>query len=134
MKVICGNRLEDYYKEKEEIKEVENDEKASYNFKDILQIETARISKEVELMIILGKKKTESSNSLYDIAIRICNNAMIVETMEDLYLNYIKRFKVVGIVATKEMPEYFIERIVEILQNIQTEGYIYESSRKLERL
>lgn len=122
MKVILGKRLE-------EIKKLESNGEIKYNNTDAIQIETARISKQVELMLIIGKKKSEYSNILYEIARSICSNAMLIETMDDLYLNYIRRFKIVGIVIAEEMPEYLVERIVEILQNTQTEGYMYESSR-----
>lgn len=125
MKVILAKRLE----EKEEIKDIQNNKEINYSYTDAMQKETARVSEQVELMLIIGKKKNEYSEILYEIARRVCNNAMLIETMDDLYLNYIRRFKIVGIVATEEMPEYLVERIVEILQNTQTEGYMYENSR-----
>lgn len=93
------------------------------------QIETKEIAKQVELMIIIGGKKSSNTNKLYDIAMEECNNAIFVETIEDLYINYIKRFKKVGVMAGASTPSDMIEKVVEILKNTQTEDYIYENSR-----
>lgn len=93
------------------------------------QIETKEIAKQVELMIIIGGKKSSNTNKLYDIAGEECNNVMFVETLEDLYINYIKRFKKVGVMAGASTPSDMIEKIVDILKNTETEDYIYENSR-----
>lgn len=93
------------------------------------QIETKEIAKQVELMIIIGGKKSSNTNKLYDIAQRECSNAMFVETMEDLYLNYVSRFKKVGVMAGASTPEDMIDEIVEILKNTETVNYMYEVAR-----
>lgn len=93
------------------------------------QIETKEIAKQVELMIIIGGKRSSNTNKLYDIALKECSNAMLVETLEDLYINYIRRFKKVGVMAGASTPEDMINEIVEILQNTKTENYIYEVVR-----
>lgn len=88
------------------------------------QAETQEIAKQVELMIIIGKKNSVEDNILYDISIRECNNAMLVEDTNGLYLNYIRRFKKVGVMAGAETPKDIVDKIVEILKNTKTEGYI----------
>ncbi len=93
------------------------------------QIETSEIAKQVELMIILGIKKSSNTNKLYDIAVKECRNAMIVENMKDLYLNYIRRFKKVGVMAGASTPQDMIDDVLDILKNTETEGYMYENSR-----
>ena len=45
------------------------------------------------MMIVMGAKESSHTNRLYQIALQYCGNAMIVEKMEDLYINYIRRFK-----------------------------------------
>lgn len=93
------------------------------------QIETKEIARQVELMIIIGGKKSSNTNKLYDIAVRECNNAIFVETIDNLYLNYVKRFKKVGVMAGASTPQDMIDEIVEILKNTETEDYIYEVKR-----
>lgn len=93
------------------------------------QIETKDISSQVELMIIIGGKKSSNTNKLYEIAQRECSNVIFVESVEDLYLNYVRRFKKVGIMAGASTPQEMIDEIVEIVKNTETENYMYENSR-----
>lgn len=103
-------------------------EKTICNATKLRQSETQDISSMVEIMIIIGGKKSSNTNKLYQIAQRGCSNAMLVETMDDLYLNYIKRFRKVGVMAGASTPPEMIEKVVEILKNTETEGYINERS------
>ena len=91
--------------------------------------QTEMISRQVELMIIIGAKNSTSSNELYAKARQECNNAIIVETMEDLYLNYIKRFKKVGVMVTSGVPKNTIDEIVSKLRDTETQDYMYKNSR-----
>ena len=93
------------------------------------QIETKEIAKQVELMIIIGGKKSSDTNKLYDIALKECSNVMFVETLKDLYINYIKKFKKVGVMAGVQASNDMIEKIIDILKNTETEDYMYENSR-----
>lgn len=130
MEVIFEKKTKYYDKENDELKNIQQYLKnINYNYKSKIQIETARISRQVELMIIIGKKKSAKTKILYDIAMRICNNAIIIETMEELYLNYIERFKAVGLIDTKEMLEDIVKEITQILKNTKTRKYMYENSR-----
>lgn len=95
----------------------------------LIQAETAEVARQVELMIIIGAKKSNNANKLYEIAVRECSNAMIVENMDDLYINYISRFKKVGVTAVSNSPKEMVREVVQILKNIQTGDYIYEHSR-----
>lgn len=88
------------------------------------QEETKEIAKQVELMIIIGGKKSSNTNKLYEIALQMCNNAMLVQTKEDLYLNYIQRFRKVGVTAGASTPRYLIYEIAEILRNTEPKGVI----------
>ena len=111
---------------------LEKKPKKCYVERDVLREkleQTREIAKESELMIVVGAKKSTTTNKIYDEAIRVCSNAMIVEIMEDLYLNYISRFKKVGLIAVEGAPRTMVKEIVQILKNTQTGDYIYEYSR-----
>lgn len=84
------------------------------------------IAKKAELIIVVGEKKNENVNKMYHISLKECGNAMMVETIDDLYLNYIKRFKTVGVVQDILTSQKQIETIVDILEHTQVEGYIHE--------
>ncbi len=78
------------------------------------------ISKQAELMIVIGDKESTKTKELYDISIKGCNNAMIVEKIEDLYINYVERFKKVGIVIGECNNNELIKEIIEIVQKTKT--------------
>lgn len=80
------------------------------------QEETKEIAKQVELMIIIGGKNSSNTIKLYEIAVRGCNNAMHVETKEDLYMNYVRRFEKIGVTAGASTSQESIEEIMEILK------------------
>lgn len=93
------------------------------------QIETSKIAKQVELVIVIGGKNSQNTNKLYEISINECRNAMIVETLEDLFLNYIKRFKKVGVIPSIQATKEMIDQVVTILKKQETESYIFENVR-----
>lgn len=86
------------------------------------QAETRKIAKQVELMIIIGGKKSSNTTKLYQIAVDQCNNAMQVENLNDLFINYIRRFHKVGVMAGASTPDEMIQTVVKILEETQTEG------------
>lgn len=90
------------------------------------QEETEKMAKAVELMVIIGGKNSSNTKKLYDIALKICRNAILVENTEDLYLNYIARFKKIGVMAGASTPQNMIKEVVNILEKTQTKGYIHE--------
>lgn len=80
------------------------------------QEETKKIAKDSDLMIIIGGKNSSNTTKLYDIAVKTCGNAMHVETKEDLYMNYIRRFKKIGVMAGASTSQESIKEIMEVLQ------------------
>lgn len=89
------------------------------------QMETTEIARQVELMVIIGGKNSSNTKKLYEISLRECNNAVLVETIDDLYMNYVKRFKKIGIMAGASTPKYVIDEIVQIIENTKTENYMF---------
>lgn len=80
------------------------------------QEETKEIAKQVELMVIIGGKNSSNTTKLYEIALQGCNNAMHVENEEDLYMNYVRRFEKIGVMAGASTSKESIERIIDILK------------------
>ncbi len=101
-------------------------EKTNGNSIEIMNEKIKDMAKETELIIVMGEKKDSNINQMYHTSLKECGNAMIVETMDDLYLNYAKRFKTVGIIHDNFLPQEKMKEIIDILEDTQVEGYIYE--------
>ena len=119
MEVIIGNKQISANGLKNEVINLKTCDEIS-----LRQAKTKEIAKQVELMIIIGERNSNEASNLYQISIRECNNAMLVEKIEDLYLNYIRRFKKVGVIAETTASNDMVDKIVEILKNTKTEGCI----------
>jgi len=108
-----------------EVKCSKFDNKICSNIEKI-QDEIKKLARQVELIIVLGNGIKDKT--FYELAIRECNNAMLVERPEDLYLNYVKRFKKVGVIVGTSASGEMVDSVVELLKSTETEGYMYEGS------
>lgn len=82
------------------------------------QQETEEISKNVDIMIIVGGKHSSNSNKLYEISKQYCNNVFFIETKNELDLNKIKQARKIGIMAGASTPEKSVLDIVDIIEKI----------------
>lgn len=86
-------------------------DKTICNATDLRQKETSKISKEVDLMIIIGGKNSSNTKKLYEISKENCKNVLLIETKEELDMEYIKKFNKVGIMAGASTPKWIIEEV-----------------------
>lgn len=84
----------------------------------IRQQETEEIANKVDIMIIIGGKHSSNTNKLYDISKKHCQNSILIETKEELDVDYIKKYKKIGIMAGASTSKKSIESVVEILKHI----------------
>lgn len=82
---------------------------------EIRQKETEEIAKKVDLMIIIGDKRSSNTNKLYDIACNFCNNVVFVSNETEINLDRFKGIKSVGIMAGASTPKEDILKIKELL-------------------
>lgn len=81
------------------------------------QKEAYLLSKQVQLMIIVGGRNSSNTRKLYDISIKNCENVIFAETKEDLDMNFIKQFEKIGVMAGASTPYESIDNIVESIKN-----------------
>lgn len=82
------------------------------------QLETEQISKEVDLMIIIGGKHSSNTTKLYEISQENCLNSVLVETEKDLEIEGINKNIKIGIMAGASTPKKSIESVVEKIKQI----------------
>ncbi|MCI8273818.1 MAG: 4-hydroxy-3-methylbut-2-enyl diphosphate reductase [Clostridia bacterium] len=79
------------------------------------QEETEELSKISEAMIIVGGKNSSNTKKLYEIAKANCQNTILVETVDDIDINKMKRHNKIGIMAGASTPNESVEKIKEKL-------------------
>ena len=66
---------------------------------ELRQEETKQLSKEVDLMIIIGGKNSSNTNKLYEIAQKNCKNAIFIENKEEIDKEKVLKYNKIGIMA-----------------------------------
>lgn len=76
---------------------------------EIRQKETEQIAKNVDLMIIIGDKKSSNTKKLYEISCDCCKNVVFIENADELNTEIIKGIQKIGIMAGASTPNEQIE-------------------------
>ena len=79
------------------------------------QKETEKISKEVNLMIIIGGKNSSNTKKLYEIS-KNNTKTLLIETAEELDIENVKKYDKVGIMAGASTPKDSINEVIEKLR------------------
>lgn len=82
---------------------------------ELRQEETKELSKNVDLMIIVGGKNSSNTNKLYEIACKNCEHAIFVETKEELNRDDVIKYNKIGIMAGASTPQSSVEEIIKYL-------------------
>ena len=83
---------------------------------EIRQKETEEIAKKVEIMIIIGDKKSSNTNKLYDISCKYCNKVFFIANENELDIKEIKGANKIGIMAGASTPK---EDIIKVKNNLE---------------
>ena len=82
---------------------------------EIRQRETEEIAKNVDMMIIIGDKRSSNTNKLYDIACDFCKNVVFIADENELNLEKFKDIQKVGITGGASTPKEDIIKIKDLL-------------------
>lgn len=89
---------------------------------EIRQKETIQIAKKVDVMIIIGDKKSSNTNKLYDISKENCKKAIFVQNYKELNLEEIKETNVIGIMAGASTPKEDIDEVIKKIKKNSKRG------------
>ncbi len=91
------------------------------------QEETKELAKKVDLMLVIGSKKSSNTTKLFNISKKILSKSYHIETPKELSTDMFRGIKRVGIVTGSSTPESeineVVKKILEIDRIIQKENY-----------
>jgi len=82
------------------------------------QAEAAEIAKQVDMMLVIGGKKSSNTQKLYDICKSFCEKTYKVETSGELPPVDIKNIKKIGVTAGASTPDWIIKEVLDKMQEI----------------
>lgn len=74
------------------------------------------LSKEVDIMIVIGGKNSSNTKQLYSICLENCQHSYLIETKEELNLDWFKNKTLCGITAGASTPDWIIQEVVNEIQ------------------
>ncbi len=77
------------------------------------QAQADTLSKKSDCMIVIGDRNSSNTNKLYDICIRNCKNTIMIETADDLDLDFVSGFSKIGITAGASTPSRIIKEVLD---------------------
>jgi 4-hydroxy-3-methylbut-2-enyl diphosphate reductase len=82
------------------------------------QKEAKRLANEVDMVVVVGGKKSANTRRLAEIVHESGKEVMAVEDERDLDLRQLKHFNKIGVTAGASTPDWVINRIVEKIDSI----------------
>ena len=92
------------------------------------------VAANVEAMIVIGGYHSSNTNKLVEISNKYCNNVYHIETADELPLNEISKFNKIGITAGASTPDWIIEEVVRIVDNINNNEEKKEEANEVEEV
>lgn len=82
------------------------------------QAAAEKLSKNCDIVIIIGGKNSSNTKQLLEICKKNCQNSYLVEDENELQINWFQDKKVCGVTAGASTPEWIISKVVEKLEAI----------------
>lgn len=79
------------------------------------------LSKEADVMIVIGGKNSSNTKQLLSIALENCKDSYLIENEKELQCEWFKNKKVCGITAGASTPDWIIEKIVATIREFSVE-------------
>ena len=83
---------------------------------ELRQKETEKLAQTVDLMLIIGGRNSSNTNKLYEISSKYCKNVIFAESLEDIDIDFIKKFEKIGVMAGASTPRESIDSIVNFIK------------------
>lgn len=76
------------------------------------------LSKEVDIMIVIGGKNSSNTKQLHAICLENCPDSYLIENSNEIDENWFKNKKICGITAGASTPDWIIQEVVNKVEKI----------------
>jgi 4-hydroxy-3-methylbut-2-enyl diphosphate reductase len=80
---------------------------------------TRTLSKEADIMIIIGGKNSSNTKQLLNISKEYCNDSFLIESERELEKSWFEDKKLCGIGAGASTPDWIINKIIDKIREFQ---------------
>ncbi|MDD3007782.1 MAG: 4-hydroxy-3-methylbut-2-enyl diphosphate reductase [Arcobacter sp.] len=77
------------------------------------------LSKEVDIMIVIGGKNSSNTKQLHSICIENCPDSYLIENENELDINWFLNKKLCGITAGASTPDWIIQQVVDKIKSFK---------------
>ena len=88
------------------------------NATKVRQNSCKEVAKKADAMIVIGGYHSSNTQKLVEISKEYCNNVYPVETVDELPLDILKDYKVLGITAGASTPTWIIEEVIDKMEEL----------------
>ncbi len=88
------------------------------NATDKRQVEAEKISKEVDMVLVIGGLNSSNTNKLYEICRKNCERTYKIQTASDIPPVDIKKIKKIGITAGASTPDWVIKEVIHKMSEL----------------
>lgn len=76
------------------------------------------LSKEVDIMVVIGGKNSSNTKQLHSICLENCKDSYLIENAKELDAPWFDSKKICGITAGASTPDWIIQEVVDKIENI----------------
>ncbi|MGM0518840.1 MAG: 4-hydroxy-3-methylbut-2-enyl diphosphate reductase [Campylobacterota bacterium] len=76
------------------------------------------LSKEVDVMVVIGGKNSSNTKQLHSICKENCKDSYLIENKDELKTNWFKNKKICGVTAGASTPDWIIQEVVTKIESI----------------
>ncbi|MDD3226588.1 MAG: 4-hydroxy-3-methylbut-2-enyl diphosphate reductase, partial [Tissierellia bacterium] len=70
------------------------------------------------VMLIVGGKNSSNTKKLYELSKELCKNTFLIQNYKEIPYNYIDKNTIVGVSAGASAPDWIIEEVINMLENL----------------
>jgi len=93
------------------------------NATDKRQAEAEKISKEVDLVLVIGGENSSNTNKLFEICKANCRRTFKIQTASDIPPVDIKKIKKIGITAGASTPDWVIKEVIHKMSELDKQDF-----------